>query len=94
MGGNQAASTMRQVFESSAKKRNEELDEEQLEQKELQMINDFDKQSDIFYVSGRLLDQGVIDPRDTRKVLSFTLKTCSEAKERKLKPNSFGVARM
>ena len=40
------------------------------------------------------IDQGVIDPRDTRKVLSFTLKTCSEAKERKLKPNSFGVARM
>ena len=58
------------------------------------MINDFDKQSDIFYVSGRLLDQGIIDPRDTREVISFALKTCSEAKKRKLKPNSFGVARM
>ena len=52
------------------------------------------KQSDIFYVSGRLLDQGIIDPRDTREVISFALKTCSEAKKRKLKPNSFGVARM
>ena len=94
MGGKQAASTMRQVFELSAKKRNEKLDEKQLEQNELQMIKDFDKQSDIFYVSGRLLDQGIIDPRDTRKVISFALKTCTEAKKRKLKPNSFGVARM
>ena len=41
-----------------------------------------------------LLDQGIIDPRDTREVISFALKTCSEAKKRKLKPNSFGVARM
>ena len=94
MGGKQAASTMRQVFELSAKKRNEKLDEKQLEQNELQMIKDFDKQSDIFYVSGRLLDQGIIDPRDTREVISFALKTCFEAKKRKLKPNSFGVARM
>ena len=27
------------------------------------------KQSDIFYTSGRVLDQGIIDPRDTRKLL-------------------------
>ena len=52
------------------------------------------KQSDIFYTSGRVLDQGIIDPRDTRKVLSFVLKTCIEALNRRLKPNSFGIARM
>ena len=94
MGGRQAASTMRQVIEGSAKRKNEELDQEKLEDKEKQMIEHYDKQSDIFYVSGCLLDQGIIDPRDTRKVLSFSLKTFSEAKDRILKPNSFGIARM
>ena len=94
MGGKQAASTMRQVMQASAKRKNEELDTEKLENKEKQMIEHYDKQSDIFYVSGCLLDQGIIDPRDTRKILSFTLQTCKEAKSRTLKPNSFGVARM
>ena len=94
MGGKQAASTMRQVMEASAKRKNEELDTEKLENKEKQMVEHYDKQSDIFYVSGCLLDQGIIDPRDTRKILSFTLQTCKEAKSRTLKPNSFGVARM
>ena len=94
MGGKQAAYTMMQVMEASAKRKNEELDKQKLENKEKQIIEHYDKQSDIFYVSGCLLDQGVIDPRDTRKVLSFTLKTCKEAKNKTLKPNSFGVARM
>jgi geranyl-CoA carboxylase beta subunit len=94
MGGRQAASTMRQVIEGSAKRKNEELDQQKLEDKEKQIIEHYDKQSDIFYVSGCLLDQGIIDPRDTRKVLSFSLKTFSEAKDRILKPNSFGIARM
>jgi geranyl-CoA carboxylase beta subunit len=94
MGGKQAAYTMMQVMEASAKRKNEELDTEKLENKEKQMVEHYDKQSDIFYVSGCLLDQGIIDPRDTRKILSFTLQTCKEAKSRTLKPNSFGVARM
>ncbi len=29
------------------------------------------RQSDAFYTSGRMLDDGIIDPRDTRKVLGF-----------------------
>ncbi len=46
------------------------------------------------YSLAAVVDQGIIDPRDTRKVLSFSLKTFSEAKDRILKPNSFGIARM
>jgi len=37
---------------------------------------------------------GIIDPRDTRKVLGFCLETCWEAKHRKLQGNAFGVARI
>jgi acetyl-CoA carboxylase carboxyltransferase component len=35
----------------------------------------FEAQADVFYTSGLLLDDGVIDPRDTRAVLAFCLDT-------------------
>ena len=39
----------------------------------------FEAQADAFYTSGLLLDDGVIDPRDTRAVLAFCLDICAEA---------------
>jgi geranyl-CoA carboxylase beta subunit len=41
-----------------------------------------------------VLDHGIIDPRDTRKVLAFCLETVLEARLRETRPNAFGVARM
>jgi geranyl-CoA carboxylase beta subunit len=41
-----------------------------------------------------MLDQGMIDPRDTRRVLGFALETCRESRARQLQDNSFGIARM
>ena len=94
MGGKQAASTMCTVMTSSAKRKGKEIDEDQMKKQEEKILKLYEKQSDIFYTSGRVLAQGIIDPRDTRKVLSFVLKTCIEALNRRLKPNSFGIARM
>ena len=94
MGGKQAALTMREVKIGSAKRRGIELDEKELKVQEESIISHFDSQSDAFFTSGRVLDQGIIDPRDTRRVLSITLQTCLEADKRKLKPNSYGIARM
>ncbi|MEL6794928.1 MAG: acyl-CoA carboxylase subunit beta, partial [Pseudomonadota bacterium] len=54
----------------------------------------FDNQAGAFYTSGRCLDHGVIDPRDSRKVLAFCLETVWEARNRTVHPNNFGVARM
>ena len=48
----------------------------------------------LFCTSGRGLDNGIIDPKDTRKILGFVLETCWEKSHRKLIPNSFGIARM
>jgi hypothetical protein len=42
----------------------------------------------------KVLDDGVIDPRDTRSVLSFCLDTCLEAAARQPRATSFGVGRM
>lgn len=94
MGGEQAALTMDQVARGAAVRRGQEIDEEALTQQKERLIAHFDNQSDAFYTSGRMLDQGVIDPRDTRRVLGFALQTCWEARNRTVHPNSFGVARM
>ncbi|MFT4520600.1 MAG: geranyl-CoA carboxylase beta subunit [Halioglobus sp.] len=94
MGGEQAASTMDHVARMSAERRGQQVDEAALKEQSEKLIRYFDDQSDAFYTSGRMLDQGVIDPRDTRRVLGFALETCWESRHRSLRPNTFGIARM
>ncbi len=94
MGGEQAAKTMSQVARAGAARRGIEVDEVQIAAQEAKVISHYDKQSNAFYTSGRLLDDGMIDPRDSRRVLGFLLQTCREASQRTLKPNAFGVGRM
>ncbi|MFZ4758423.1 MAG: acyl-CoA carboxylase subunit beta [Burkholderiaceae bacterium] len=93
MGGEQAALTMRIVAEGGAKRRGLPVDEAQLGALERKIIASFDRQSDAFYTSGRLLDDGVIDPRDTRRVLGFAFELCRKAERRTVRPVQFGVAR-
>jgi geranyl-CoA carboxylase beta subunit len=94
MGGNQAAKTMGMVLSGAARRRGEAIDAAMLAGQEAKIAAHFDRQSGAFYTSGRVLDHGVIDPRDTRLVLGFALETCLEARARRTRPNSFGVARM
>ncbi|PID55104.1 MAG: acetyl-CoA carboxylase carboxyltransferase subunit [Gammaproteobacteria bacterium] len=94
MGGESAAKTMSQVMLAGAKRKGIEVDPAQIAAQEAQIVAHYDKQSNAFYTSGRMLDDGMIDPRDTRKVLGFVLQTCWEKQHRKVTPNSFGVARM
>lgn len=94
MGGEQAAKTMTQVAEVSAARAGQEPDRQKLRAQEEKIAAHFNRQESAFYTSGRILDHGVIDPRDTRRVLGFALETCLESRLRKLQPNSFGAARM
>ena len=41
-----------------------------------------------------MLDDGVIDPRDTRAVLAQCLDMCADAKQRELVTLQFGIQRM
>ena len=93
MGGEQAALTMEQVMTNAARRKGQEIDEAQMAAQRARITAHFDQQSDAFYTSGRLLDHGMIDPRDTRKVIAFCLQTCAEAGTRKLNANTFGIAR-
>jgi len=93
MGGESAARTMRQVNEAAAKRRGKPLSGEELDSMQAQIEEHFSRQESAFYSGGRLLNHGVIDPRDTRRVLGFCLATCLESRERTLQANTFGVAR-
>ena len=94
MGGEQAAITMDLVTRQAAERRGEVIDEQLLAEQKADLIAHYEAQEDAFYTSGQMLDMGVIDPTDTRRVLGFALETCREAKHRSVQPNSFGVARM
>lgn len=94
MSGESAGKTMSQVAEAIAKRKGQEPDMKAIKAREDEIIDHFTKQESAFYTSGRILDHGVIDPRDTRKVLGFAIKTCLEARARTLNPNAFGVARL
>lgn len=93
MGGEQAALTMRIVAEGGARRRGQPVDEAQLAALEQKIVANFDSQSDAFHTSGRMLDDGVIDPRDTRRVLGFAFDLCRTAARRTMRPMQFGVAR-
>ena len=94
MGGEQAAKTMSMVARGKAAAMGVEPDEEQLAQQEQMMAHIFDSQSDAFYTSGHMMDDGMIDPRNMRSTLGMLLETVREARHRIVRPNSFGVARL
>jgi len=94
MGGAQAAKTMSLVARAGAARKGVEIDEDRVAQQEAAIQNLFDAQSSPFVTSGKVLDHGVIDPRDTRKIIAFCLDTCAEARRRSVNSNAFGVARM
>jgi geranyl-CoA carboxylase beta subunit len=93
MGAEQAAETMAIVTEAAAARRGKPVDQAQLAKLKGDIIDLFEKQTDIFTTSARLLDDGVIDPRDTRAVLAETLAICREAERRQPVPMQFSVAR-
>ena len=94
MGGKQAAKTMSNVIEATARRSGDEPNYEMLKVMEDQIIDTYDKEGKALFATARLWDDGLIDPRDSRRVLAFCLATCREADARELRPNTFGVARM
>jgi len=57
------------------------------------IIASMEKSSESMYCSSRMMDDGIIDPVDTREVLIFALTTCLETNHRGTQGNTFGVAR-
>ncbi len=93
MGGEQAATTMEIVARQQAHRRGKTVDEAALVAQKADIIANFESQSGAFITSGLMLDDGIIDPRNTRAVLAFVLATVREGQDRPLRPVQFGVAR-
>ena len=93
MGAEQAATTMAIVMEESARARGGEPDRAQIEAMRARVTETFERQTSAFYTSGRMLDDGVIDPRETRRLLGYVLALFRRADRVATRPVTFGVAR-
>jgi len=93
MGAEQAALTMANVMEAGARRKGETPDAVRIDALKRKIVENFESQSSAFMTSARMLDDGIIDPRDTRNALGFALSICREADARTLRPVQFGVAR-
>lgn len=94
MGGEQAAKVLSIVTEGKLKRLGQEPDRADLDKMEAGIIARTRKESTALFATARLWDDGLIDPRDTRKVLSYCLSIAIEGDKITPNTNTFGVARM
>src|SRR5580692_6406108 len=73
MGAQQLAGVLSIVGKASAEAAGREFDAEADEKRRQAIEAQIERESDAFFVSARLYDDGVIDPRDTRSVLGMAL---------------------
>ena len=91
MGAEQAALTMAIVMEGGMKRKGLDVDLEQIKKMKDKIMENFESQQSALVTSARMLDDGIIDPRDTRNVFGFALSVCTD--DRTVRPMQFGVAR-
>ncbi|TQV82441.1 acyl-CoA carboxylase subunit beta [Exilibacterium tricleocarpae] len=93
MGGAQAGKVLRIVSEAKMQVAGQ-VDEQALDELEHNTAAMMDAGNTAIACTARLWDDGLIDPRDTRRLLGFVLSVCREAQQRPLRANTFGVGRM
>lgn len=91
MGGEQAASVLAQVTREKKKRQGEAWSDEDEKAFKAPLLEQYAKQSSAWYSSARLWDDGVIDPADTRKIVSMSLSISLNAP---VEPTQFGLFRM
>ena len=91
MGGAQAGKVLRIVTEEKHAKEGKEPDPKMLDMLEQMTAQKLDAQSTALYGTASLWDDGLIDPRDTRKVLGLAL---SAGENAPIEDTRFGIFRM
>src|SRR5690606_6368848 len=91
--GDQAAGNMLNVTAAAMERVNGSVETARLDALREQIGERCNGQMSVFPTSARLRDDGVIEPRDTRPVLSTVLAVCREAEARTPQPMQFSVAR-
>jgi acetyl-CoA carboxylase carboxyltransferase component len=79
MGGSQAAKTLLQIQKSTLKAQGKQLTEAE-EQEHLKHIQDrYDHQTEPYYAAARLWVDAIIDPRETRQIISIGIEAANNA---------------
>ncbi|NHF72063.1 carboxyl transferase domain-containing protein [Paracoccus xiamenensis] len=91
MGGEQAAGVLATVRRDGIERKGGTWSAEEETEFKRPTIEMFDRQSHPLYASARLWDDGIVDPRKTREVLSLSLRASLNAP---IEPTRFGVFRM
>jgi acetyl-CoA carboxylase carboxyltransferase component len=94
MGPQQLAGVLSIVARQAAEARGQAYDEEQDKSMREMVESQIEAESLPFFLSGRLYDDGVIDPRDTRTVLGLCLSVIHNAPIAGAGRDGFGVFRM
>ncbi len=91
MGGEQAATVLATVKRAQIEAQGATWSKEEEDHFRAPIQDQYEKQGHPYYASARLWDDGIIDPKDTRKIVGLSLTAASEAP---IEPQSFGVFRM
>jgi len=91
MGARQAAETLLTVRLDALRARGDDMDEQAREAFTKPILERYDEESDASYSTARLWDDGVIDPRETRRVVALGLAAAARAP---IPEPRFGVFRM
>lgn len=97
MGGAQAAKVMQIVAEQKWARTGVEPDEKTRMglMNQAKMIEfGLEMLSESMFCSARLMDDGIIDPRDTRRVLQLLLPICLQARRRRALGPTYGIQRL
>mmetsp|Transcript_1417 Transcript_1417/g.2069 ORF Transcript_1417/g.2069 Transcript_1417/m.2069 type:complete len:585 (+) Transcript_1417:203-1957(+) len=94
MGGEQAAGVLAQVARENLERQGKTLSEEAEQELKAPILEKYEQENHSFYSSARLWDDGVIEPRHTRLVLSLALKAATAYKAPDSFNTKFGVFRM
>ncbi len=79
MGGKQLAGVLDIIQREAAAKRGDAVDEQKLAVMKAMTEQMIDKESDPYFATARLWDDGIIDPRDTRTVVAISLSAAYSA---------------
>lgn len=91
MGGEQAAGVLASVKKTAVEAKGSEFSEEDARKLKQPIIDQFEEQSQPLYASARLWDDGIIDPRKTRDVITLSLRASLNAP---IQDTDYGVFRM
>ena len=79
MGGSQAAKVLLQIQEASLKSKGEEITQEKEDELLKEITDRYNSQTSPYYAASRLWIDGIIDPLETRKVISMGIEAANQS---------------